>query len=79
MQLCGRLQRQRLAGVRDEAGAWMRGAREPAAPQLAQRVAAERLGEVAAGLVAVERLLLGGHPVPQPLGLAVTVERVPWG
>ena len=40
----------------------------------------ERLGKVAARLITMVGVGvvagLGGHPVPEPLGLAVTVERV---
>ena len=53
---------------------------EPRGPELAERVPAQRLGKVAAGLL-LPVLGRGGrglgrHPVPQPLCLTVTVEGV---
>ena len=53
MELCRGLEGQGVAGVRDEAATVvMSCAGEPAAPQLAEGVAAESFREVAARLVA---------------------------
>ena len=61
----------RLPGVADK----------PRGPELSERVPTQRLGEVAPRLLLpVPRRRgrgLGGHPVPEPLCLTVTVERVP--
>ena len=58
----------RLPGIADK----------PRGPELPQRVTRERLGEVAARLLLPGRRGrgLGRHPVPEPLCLTVTVERV---
>ena len=49
----------------------------PGWPELPQRIAAQRFGEVAARLiVSVVGLTLRAHPVPQPLRLTVTVQRI---
>ena len=59
----------RLPGIADK----------PRGPELPQGVTRERLGEIAARLLLPGRRGrgLGRHPVPEPLCLTVTVERVP--
>ena len=80
----GRLEREGEAGVPHQvllaAAARPRRAGEAGGAELAQRVPAQRLGKVAARLITMIGAGvvagLGGDPVAEPLGLAVTVERV---
>ena len=78
VQLGWSFERQRLTGIRDQVVVSVSGASEPTAPELPERIPAQRLWEVAPWRLPRCSPLLRRNPVPQPLCLAITVQWVSW-